>query len=452
MVGGLPTGGAPHEGFQLSAATSSPATAAGGCAAGEGSGAPCGTWAWGAAANLTAGLEFEGSYNASEFLTGGSLTAQGAYIDLEAALSVEWADYSILNVSSPTPGQLYATYQAGDLTDVDLSAVAQGTFPAPGDYGADSNVTLQDMNASVVIHEKLVDRYQAFLNLSTDANGSLALENEHLQFFRTLTVSLSAVNFPNVTTDPSGGSDVAYETGAIQASVEVEANVVGNFTPALLLVKAPVSLGESWTSSSEAAFSGEVLWSITASGVAPNGQPFTYNNSGQDSANANVALELTFSVVGERTVYFPNGASETDYVIQCQGGPGSPSVELYDGLLVVPGSVSTQTGGAGAEVAAHPAAQEVSSTVSTPSRPLYSPAHKMTDASDATPVSGQTVTGAPMSAAQAQHLLDQLGGLSPLTVQAVSDADLEVGVGAAVLVVSLVVVREVRRRRRAANW
>ncbi|MDE1819890.1 MAG: hypothetical protein KGJ23_04690 [Euryarchaeota archaeon] len=419
---------------------------------GGGGSGPCGTWAWGAAANLTASLEFEGSYNASQFLTGGGLTAQGAYIDLQASLSAQWAAYAIINATSPAPGSTYVTFQAGQLVDLDLSVVADGTFPQAGTYGPSSNVTLVPMNVSLVAHLKLVDRYQAFLNLTTDANGSVALTDEHLQFFRTVDVSLNAVNFPNITTDPSGNAVVQYETGSLQAHGQVAADVQGTFTPALLLVDAPLFVGKSWTSSTSAQFTGQELWSITASGVAPNGQPFSFQQNGQQSANGNGELVLTFTVVGERTIYFPDGGSETDYVIGIQGGGGGQGAILYNGLIVVPTSVASSTGGAGNSVSAHPAATALSSSTATPNRPLYSPQKKMTDASDATPVSGQTVTAAPMSPQKAQTLLDSLGGLSPLHFGAVSDTAFTLLLAGGAVVVVGIAFREVRRRRRNRSW
>jgi hypothetical protein len=419
-----------------------------------GANTPCGTWAWGAAANLTAGLEFEGAYNASQYLTGGGLTAQGAYIDLEASLSVEWAAYAIVNVSTPSPGALYVTFQAGDLIDLDLSAAAQGDFPLAGTYGPTSNITFQEMNASVVLHERLVDRYQAFLNFSTDSNGSMALENEHLQMFRTLNVALTAVNFPNITYDPStGDSVVSYTTGQIQGEAQVAVDISASFQPALLVVQGPVYVGESWTASSQASVTGEVAWSVQLSGIAPDGTPFNYSGTGQGNAAANFPVVLAFQVVGERTLYFPNGGSETDYVIDCQSMTGGGSgIELYDGLLAIPNSVSSQTGGVASAVSAHPAAAQVSSSTSTPTSGLYSHQRKMTDASDATPVSGQTVTASPMTPARAQDLIDSLGGLSPAGLLAHSDVGLEVILVTGIAVVALVVGREVRRRRRNHAW
>lgn len=418
---------------------------------GGGSG-PCGTWAWGAAANLSAGLEFEGAYNASQFLTGGGLTAAGAYIDLQASLGAEWAAYAIVNATSPAPGALYVTFQAGQLMQVDISVVAQGTFPQAGTYGPNSNVTLVPMNVSLVAHVRLVDRYQAFLNMTTDANGSLALQDEHLQFFRTVDVSLNAVSFPNITTDPSGNAVVQYLSGSIQAQAQVVADLQGNFTPALVLAEAPLSLGESWTSRTDAQFTGQVLWSLTASGVAPSGQPFSVQQNGQDNANANLPLVLTFTVVGERTIFFPGGGSETDYVISCSGANGDQGILLYNGLVVLPVSVSSNTGGTGNSIAAHPAATELASSTSTPNRPLYSQQKHMTDASDATPMSGQTVTAAPMSPEKAQTLLNNLGGLTPLHFGPASDTLGMALILGSVVVVSLVVVREVRRRRRNRSW
>ncbi len=413
---------------------------------------PCGTWAWGAAANLTAGFEYEGAYNATQFLTGGGLTAQGAFIDLQASLSAQWAAYTIVNVTSPTHDQLYVTFQAGQMVQLDVSVAAQGTFPAAGTYGPDTNVTLVPMNVSLVAHIKLVDRYQAFLNLTTDPNGSLALQDEHLQFFRTVDLYVNEVNFPNITTDPSGNAQVVYNSASLTAHAQIDADVLGTFSPALQIVEAPLSLGKSWNADSSARLSGQELWTLTASGVAPNGTPFSISQNGQNSVSANVQLALTFTVVGERTIYFPNGSSETDYVISCDGGDGQQGAYLYNGLLVVPSSVASNTGGASSQIAAHPAAQDLSSSTSTPNRPLYSPQKRMTDSSDATPVSGQTVTASPMSPAKAQSLLDHLGGLSPLHFGPTAFPIVDVALAGGGLVVFGFAFRTIRRARRDRVW
>lgn len=436
------------------AATVQPKVAGDPCnGTGDGADTPCGTWAWGAAANLTAGLEYEGAYNASQFLTGGAFTAQGAYIDLEASLSVEWAAYAIVNATTPSPGQLAVTFQAGDLIDLDLSAVAQGDFPQAGTYGPDSNVTFQEINVSLVAHEKLVDRYQAFLNFTSNSNGSLALESEHLQVFRTLTVSLTAVNFPNITADPSGDSVVSYTTGQVSGQAEVAVDVSATFTPALLLVQGPLYVGESWTTDSQADFNGQLVYSVQLSGIAPGGTPFNYSQSGQESLTATFPVVLAFTVTGERTLFFPNGSSETDYVISCQSGANSASgVEVYDGIMAIPTEAASSTGGVSSAVAEHPASSDLSSAATTPTDGLYSKQRHMADASDATPVSGQTVTASPMSPAKAQSLLNNLGGLSPASLLANSETGFYVVLVASVVVVSVVVVREIRRRARNRAW
>ncbi|HKS59860.1 MAG TPA: hypothetical protein VJS68_03680, partial [Thermoplasmata archaeon] len=209
------------------------------------SAAPSGTWAWGASANLSLSVQIVGAYDATQNLSGGNLTQNGAYVSLSESAAMRYAAYAIVNETSPSASQRYVVLQAAEYEHLALGIAASGTFPAPGNYSNGSSVPLQPMNISLQASVEVLNYYRAFLNFTSGANGSLALNDEHVQALRAFNLSLAATNFPNATTNATGQVDLKYVSGAISVRGWVAGDLRANFTPALPLVEGPLFVGKS---------------------------------------------------------------------------------------------------------------------------------------------------------------------------------------------------------------
>ncbi|MCI4369494.1 MAG: hypothetical protein L3K09_08035, partial [Thermoplasmata archaeon] len=281
-------------------------------------------WAWGAVANLSASYTFLGAYNSSLGFSVGNLTTTGAYVALGESVDVGYGSYAVVNASTSGPHGLRVQIAAAELHWLSLDVVAKGDFPLPGNYTNGSSVTLAPRNISLSVSEESLVASVAFLNFTTGPNGSLALADEHLLSEKAINVSLSASSFPNVTANAPNTTTLRYVTGAISARAFEASDVNATFTPALTLIHGPLSVGKSWTSNSTVNFTGRMVYAVAFTASSPSGSASS-SASGAASANATFPVSITFTVVGSRTVYFPNGVSETDYLIDysvASGGGG----------------------------------------------------------------------------------------------------------------------------------
>lgn len=419
---------------------------------------PVNSWAWGVAANLTAALRYEGEYSGSQALTGSNLTEAGAYVDLDINADVAYAAYAIVNETAPSEnGSVQVTVAAAQGAAETLYAVASGTFPAAGTYGPTSGISLVPMNVSLSAHLRVAQTFRAYLNYTEGANDSMALVNEHLHLSEDASVGLVAVNFPNVTASPSGTTTVSYTTGSLSATAQAEADLVGVFTPAVPLVEGPLALGHSWDASSTATFVGSSSWATQAQGVLSNGEGASTSNQGSSSLNATTPVDLLFTVTGVHTIYFADGANETDEVISNSPVFGEANgVTVEDGLFLLPANDGTQAVDSSvSEVAPeHPVSSGVSTDAQPPSAALVSSQHNLPDSEQATPVQGQTVEGSPMNAQQAPSVMDGIPAPTapsgtPSTMTVFVEALLGfTAIGATVMVVLLVADRRLRPKVR----
>jgi len=369
---------------------------------------PNATWAWGAAANLSITARYVGAYNSSQALTGGNLTNSGAYISVYEAANVAYAVYAIVTVTSPTTGHLYVTVESAEYRAEAITVVASGTFPAPGVYGANATPPLVPMNISLAAKVETLTAYAAYLNLTTGPNGSLSLNDEHVEALKAMNVSLSAINFPNVTRLASGAEQIRYDTGSVSAAAYVAESLKAWFHPAIPVVRGPLSVGKSWTASSNVSFQG---WAAYAEVVhaSSGGSSASASKSGGASMNATGSVVLTFTVTGTKTVYLPDGSTEVDYVIAYQDASGSGGVFLANGLLVLPAKDPTHAAGLPQAVPEHAASAPLAQSAAPSGSLLYSPRHQMVDGQQASPGGSTVVTAAPLSPAQAKASMHQLG-------------------------------------------
>lgn len=354
-------------------------------------------------------VQFVGAYNASQQLTPGNLTTTGADVALNESVSIGYAVYAIVNASTPSAGQLYVTVQAAEYRGMAVAFAATGTFPAAGHYAPNSSFPLVPMNISLLASVQTLDAYRAFLNFSSGPNGSLALQDEHVQALRAVNISLDAVNFPNATHDAAGNLDLKYVTGAISARGWVASDLTGTFRPALSVVQGPLYVGKSWNASSNASFHGSVAYAQAISVVMPNGAHASMANSASASANSTVPVSLTFTVVGTRTILFPNGVSETDFVIAASSANGPAGVYVANGLIVLPLSDPSHGAGLPGAVPEKPATAPLAPGAAPPTMALYSPSRHLSDSQETTPAKGTTVTAAPMTPAAATVNMHNLG-------------------------------------------
>ena len=413
---------------------------------------PSGSWAWGAAANISLRVQEAGVYNASQSLTGGNLTSTGAYIVLDEALAYRYATYEIVNATTPSNGTRAVTIEAVELQGVAFRIAASGTFPAAGTYGPSSPVSLVPMNLSLAAEVVVLNAYRAHLNLTTGPNGSLSLTDEHLESLRAVNLSLSAVNFPNVTRDAQGDQVLRYDTGSIAATGWAAENVSASFSPALTIVQGPLAVGNSWSASTMATFQGTAAYAVHYVASVPGKGSASWSQAATASANATVPVALQFTVVGTRTIVFPGGGSETDYAIAYSNGTGNTGVLVANGLAVLPARDPNHGAAIAATVPEHPAARAAAAP-SASTTALYSPSRGLPDSVEAHTASGTTVTAAPMSVGSASGAIDSLRSATTESPRA-PGAPPAVLVAAAIGIVGVLVIgrrlrQEVRTHRRA---
>ncbi|MCI4331446.1 MAG: hypothetical protein L3K19_06330 [Thermoplasmata archaeon] len=399
--------------------------------------APRATWAWGAAANVSVSATYVGAYNSSQALTGGNLTNSGAFVAVYESADVAYAVYAIVNVSTPSSGHLYVTVQSAEYRGVSLTVLGSGTFPMAGTYGPNVTPPLRPMNISLSATVQTLTAYSAYLNLTTGPNGSLSLNDEHVESLRAMNVSLDAVNFPNVTRPAGGGEQIRYTTGSVSASGFVAESLRASFVPALVIVRGPLFVGKSWGATSNVSFQG---WAAYAEvdRASSGGSTASASKTGGASLNSTGPVNFTFRVTGTKTVYLPDGSTELDFVIAYTDGAGSGGVLLANGPLVLPASDVTKSAGLVQAVPEHAASAPLAQTAAPSGSLLYSPRHAMVDGQQSTPAGTSVVTAAPLSPAQASASMHGLG--QPVAPSVAPRGSSPWGVVAAVFAVSGAIV------------
>lgn len=370
-----------------------------------------GSWAWGAAANLSLRYDFAGAYNQSSSIGGGNLTENGTYVSLQEGAAIGYAVYVVVTAQSGPNGTLAVTVRTAEYAAEQFELAASGTFPAAGTYNASTPIHLVPMNISVSASVASLTSVSGFMNYSTGPNGTVALVNEHLDVLKGVALSLTANNFPNVTRDGSGNTVLKYVSGSMAEDAWMAVNFSAAFSPSFALVRGPVQVGESWFANSTATVNGTVAYAAQYAASVPGGPTGRWSQSGSAQLSTTAAISMECTVTGTQVVRSPDGTPETDYVIQYTVAPGSSNWTVADGLLVLPGGNGTSSSVVSAAVPERPvrdAATAVTPSASGAARTLYSPARGMPDGGKADPSGAGSVTASPMTPAAALLAIEHL--------------------------------------------
>ncbi len=412
------------------------------------------TWAWGAEANLSYAASYVGAFNASTAGATGNLTTTGAAVSLSESLGVRYAAYAVVNATTPSPGNLSLQLAAAEYRAMAITVAGSGDFPVAGVYNNSTLPPLSPRNVSLVASVEVLNAFAAFLNLTTGPNGSLALENEHVTTLRAVNLSLAAVDLPNVTRTAAGDVAIRYVTGSYSAQAYVAQDLNATFVPAVPLVRGPLFLGENWTATTDASFVGAAAYAARFSATIPGNGTASWGQSGTVSANATDRLTLDFSVVGQRTVYRPGGASQTDYEIAVTSSGGNASAYLVDGLVILPVADPAHAAGIPASVPSSAASGPTTTSDQPTSRSLVSTRSGLPDSQVSAPVAGSSVAAAPVAPATADAAIAALRAPTPTAERAAGPAVPAAAVGLGALLtagfavfVGFAVRREVRTLR-----
>jgi hypothetical protein len=382
------------------------------------------SWAWGAAANLSIAYDFVGAYNNSSSFGGGNLTQNGAYVALAERVAIGYANYVVVTAQTFSQGGVFVTVRGADYAAEQMDIAATGTFPAAGTYNATTPVHLVPMNFSLNASVASLTEVAGYLNYSNGPNGSLALENEHLNVVKGIALSLTANGYPNVTTDANGSTVLRYVSGAEAEDAWVAVNFTAAFLPAFPLIQGPVQVGANWVANSTASVNGTTAYAAQYVASAPGGASVRSSQAGATALSTSAVVSMDCSVIGTQNVLLPNGTNETDYVIQYSVSPGSSNWTVSDGLFVLPGGNGSSTSTVAQAVPEHPV--HSAATAAAPSasaRSLYSTARGLPDSERASPSGAGSVTASPMTPAQATEAMDHLatphvdlGGSAPFNL------------------------------------
>jgi|HubBroStandDraft_1064217.scaffolds.fasta_scaffold07749_8 hypothetical protein len=367
------------------------------------------SWAWGAAANLSIAYDFVGAYNNSSSFGGGNLTENGVYVALDERAAIGYANYVVVTAATSSQGGVFVTVRGADYAAEQMTIAAAGTFPAAGTYNATTPVPLVPMNFSLSASVATLTEVAGYLNYSSGANGSIALENEHLSVVKGIAVSLSANGYPNVTSGPNGSTTLRYVSGAVAEDAWVAMNFTAAFSPAFALIQGPVHVGANWVADSTAGVNGTTAYAAQYVASVPGGASVRSSEAGATALSATAAVSMDCTVIGTQSVRLPNGTSETDYVIQYAVTPGSSNWTVADGLFVLPGGNGTSNSTVADAVPEHPVRSAAASAAPSDSaRSLYSTARGLPDSERANPSGAGSVTASPMTPAQATAAMDRL--------------------------------------------
>ncbi|MCI4345681.1 MAG: hypothetical protein L3K07_02850 [Thermoplasmata archaeon] len=376
---------------------------------------PTASWAWGAAENASAHVAYVGAYSSALNLSGGNLTRTGAYVAVNESFSAGYLAYAMLNVTSPSSSSRSVEAAAVEVRSVQGAIGISGTLPVAGTYAPGAYVPLTPTTSALWLSEGVANAYLAFANYTVGPNGSLSLANEHVAAWEAINVSLAASNFPNSTLDANGSTTVKYVTANVNEVGWVAENLTASFAPALLVSEAPLSVGETWNSSTQATFVGTAAYASAVSGSA-NGTSIVVKNAGVSSLNATVPLTFEFSVTGKETLGLPNGTTETAYTVAYTQGGSAGSYRVFDGLVVLPSSDGTKAGGLEPETSVRPASAPLEPSAAPVTRAVLARTEPLPIASESHPSSGAALLAAPVSTATAQAEIHHTGtpSLPPL--------------------------------------
>jgi hypothetical protein len=321
-----------------------------------------------------------------------------------------YASYAIVNLSRWAGGNLTLDVATAQYRGINASVAIQGSLPVAGTYGPNSSVPLANQSAALAIHLGILDVARAFLNYSTGANGSLWLQDEHLQYARAVNLSLVASNFPNVTAGANGSYTLKYVTGAVAAQGFMGIDLSGRFSPGLQLVRAPLSNTSHWQSVSDVTWNGTVAYASALQATAPGGTTVLTSQAARTHLVRHDHLTLNATVNGTRAIHLPNGTLQTDYIVEYTLSSAGGGAQVVDGLYVVPSTNSTTTStGLVAAVPEHPATAPLAPAAGPKTRAMVPQSHTLPTGAESTPAPGQTVTAIPMSPAAAHSAMVHLG-------------------------------------------
>ena len=406
-------------------------------------------WAWGVESNVSFSVAYVGAYNSSAPGLGGNLTVNGAAVAFSATATLTYAAYAVVQVQSSGNGSLSLEVAAAQYRGLSAQESIAGSLPVAGTYAPNTTPPLANQSASVALHEEVLDEARAFLNYTIGPNGSVALNDEHLQYARAVNLSLSAVHFPNVTAAPGGGYTLKYVSGTIGAQGYEAINLTGIFSPGLLLVNAPLTNGSRWTSVSNVTWNGTVAYASAMEASVPGGNSARTVQAASAHLVRHSQLVLNATVNGTRTIVLGNGSAQTDFVVDYTVSSVGGGASVVDGLYLLPSANATSSSTGLVQVVPVRAATEPVRSQAGPATRALVPVHRtMPTGTEATPSGGSVITALPMDPNDAQRAMTHLGTPTPPGPTTRSGF----GVFAVILAVPAVVVgaialrREIRRK------
>ena len=317
------------------AAVPSALAASPGAAAAPAAAPATGVWAWGAFQNATYRTQVVGAYADAFNLSNGTFSRSLAQVAEVVDLHALDGAFAVVNASAPTASTRSVEAEAVQVANYTGLVVVAGALPAAGTYAPGGTVALANMTSIYYASIRTLSAHVAFANY-TYANGSIALENEHVASWAGINVTMIAYQWPNFTADANGSTTVSYRTAAAANLGWVADSLTANFTPALPIASAPLYVGKSWNATTQLQVVGWAAYA-SASAYRSGSVNATSGSSGGVSLNATATLGFGFSVVGSQTVIFPNGTSGTGYeIVTTVNGSASGSYALWDGLVVLP--------------------------------------------------------------------------------------------------------------------
>lgn len=360
--------------------------------------ASTGVFAWGAFDNATYQSEYLGAYADSLNLTSGNLSSSRAVVAELVADHALYGSFAVVNVTAPSSTTRSVVVSAISIANYSAIVEVVGTLPKVGTYSPGAPVPLANLSAVYYASIVEVQAYKAYSNYSL-VNGTLALANEHVASWAAANDTWIAYHWPGYTNNANGTITVTSTTAAAVALSFVGQTFRANFTPALPLSKAPLSVGKTWNASTQATIVG---WSAYASASAySNGKTnVTAHNSGGTSLNTTTKLGFSFDVVASEQIVFPNGTTGTGYTIATsENGTAGGAYTLWDGLVILPA-------GSSPPVAAHlPTPYAVPDAPAATSGPVTEAVVSESGlpvATNAMVSSGTTLSTAPLTPAQAK--------------------------------------------------
>ncbi len=385
--------------------------------------ASTGLWAWGAFDNTSYQTEYLGAYIDTLNSTTGNLSSSAAIAAEVEASHALYEDYVVVNATAPAAGVRAVTVSAVAVATSSFALVIAGDLPAAGTYSNTSAVPLVNTTSVFWVTVQAADLYRIASNY-TYANGSLALSNEQIASWAAVNETAVAYHWPSYTMNANGTETVAYATVGSAALTWAAATYSANFTPALTLVEAPLTVGAHWNDSTRAHVTGWSGWAV-ATALRSNATNTSAYTTGVTSLNATASLGYNFSVVRAQSVAFPNGTTGTAYTIDSvqNGSTGGTSYTLWDGLVLLPSGTALPPAAAlRPSVLLERALPAAVSSVPTSQAIVTSAGFPV--AADSEVASGTTLSAAPLSAGTAEA---KIGAVAPPARPAAASAPVATG-------------------------